>query len=175
MQLKDETGRERAIELLSERLVFEQASVALYDSVLERLRPRGGPYETVKAHLRRIREEKKSNEEFLAEELRILGGGQPSDHSLVLLEEWRSIAEALAEEDADPSRLFHALMLAEVYDSGGWELLLDLAARNEDVEAAQEFRQRLGEGQEHFLFVSRIVAKLSRSVPLDDAPMSAAP
>src|SRR4051812_2327590 len=126
MLLKDEDGRARAIELLSERLLFEQAAVALYDSVLERLGARGGPYEAVKAHLRRIREEKKANEEFLSDELRGLGGGQPSDHSLLLLEEWRGIAEALADEEADPSRLFHALMLAEVYDSGGWELLLDL-------------------------------------------------
>ena len=59
--------RSKVVDLLSERLAFERAAVRLYDSVLEKLEPREGPYSLAKTHLRRIREEEKAHEEWLEE------------------------------------------------------------------------------------------------------------
>jgi hypothetical protein len=163
-----ETDRARAIDLMSERLAFARAAVVLYDMVLERLRLRGGPYASVRGHLLVIREEKKAHEEWLEEQVRALGGDvDPTPGSALLLrDEWVSIVEVLTDE-VGPARLFQALLMTEVYDNGGWDQLVDLAAQADDEEAGDEFRQRLHEEQEHFLFVGRIVARLARNEILD--------
>jgi hypothetical protein len=169
MQTLGEANRAKAIELLSERLAFARASVELYDAVLLQLLGRGGPYATVRGHLRVIREEKKAQEEWLEEKLRALGGDvdRTPGRSLLLRTEWTNIVELL-NDDAQPARLFEALLMAEVYDSGGWEQLLELAGQACDEDAADEFRQRLHEEEEHFLFAGRIVAKFARGADLGD-------
>lgn len=172
MQMLGETNRAKAIELLSERLAFTRAAVSLYDAVLERLQSRGGPYATLRGHLRVIREEKKAQEEWLEETLRAFGGDtEQAPAGSPLPEEWTNILAGLS-EDAAPSRFFESLLAAEVYDSGGWERLLDLAQQACDDDAADEFRQRLHEEEEHFLFVGRIVARFARGPTLEDEASS---
>jgi hypothetical protein len=169
MQTLGEANRARAIELASERLAFSRAAVALYDAVLAGLRNREGPYASVRGHLRVIREEKKAHEEFLEDKVRSLGGDvdQTPGSEILLRDEWTAIV-AVLNDDEQPARLFEALMMAELYDSGGWEMLLELAEEACDEEAADEFRQRLHEDEEHFLFVGRIVARFARTGTLEE-------
>ena len=169
MRTVSRTHRSKVVELLIERLAFERATIKLYDTILEKLRPRGGPYASVKAHLRHIREEEKAHEDWLEEQLQTLGGDAhvETDRSLLVRREWRRIEED-AGGDQEPADLFHALLNAEVIDNAGWELLLELADRAHDGEAREAFQQRLHEEQEHLLFVSHIAAVFARSGVLDE-------
>ena len=151
--------RSKVIGLLGERLSFERASVRLYDAALERLQARGGPFEAVLAHLRRVREEEKSHEEWLEENLRLLGGAP---------DKVASPRRDLALGDPDPAQLFHLLLAEKISNLGGWEVLVELAERAQDGEARREFRQRLDEEQEHFRFLSRTAAIFTRSDLLDE-------
>jgi hypothetical protein len=169
MRTLGEANRAKAIELASERLAFSRAAVELYDAVMEKLSDREGPYASVRGHLRVIREEKKAQEEFLEEKVRSLGGSvdQTPGSELLLRTEWTSIV-AVLNDDEEPARLFESLLMAELYDSGGWEQLLALAEEACDAEAAGEFRQRLRQEEEHFLFVGRIVSRFARSATLEE-------
>jgi bacterioferritin (cytochrome b1) len=168
MRTVSRTHRSKVIELLSERLAFERASVKLYEAILQRLRPRGGPFESVQARLRLIREEEKSHQEWLEEQVRTLGGDPEleTDGSLLVRAEWRRIAED-SESDHEPARLFQALLNAELFDNAGWELLVELADRAQDEEARDAFLQRLHEEQEHLLFVSHLASVFARNEVLD--------
>jgi len=161
--------RSKVICLLAERLAFERAAVKLYDGVLERLRSRGGPYHTVQAHLRRIREEEKAHEEWLEEQLRQLGGetGPEGERLLEVRREARRREDVLL-GDPEPAQLFRQLLAAEVSDVGGWELLLEIAGRAQDDEARDAFQQRLHEEQEHFRFLCHIAAVFAGSEILDE-------
>jgi hypothetical protein len=170
MQTEGEINRGKAIELLSERLAFARVSVALYDTVLERLRQRGGPYDSVRGHLRLIREEKKGHQEWLEEKVGTLGGDTEQPGNSLLREEWANIVAGLG-EGTEPGPLFESLLTAEVSDNGGWEMLLELAERFADEEMTGEIRQMLHEEQEHFLFVGRFVARFARSRILDETPI----
>lgn len=164
------THRSRVIELLGERLAFERAAGKLYDAVLEKLRSRGGPFESVRARLRFIREEEKAHQEWLEEQVQSLGGDpdRETDGSLLLRAEWRLIAEE-TEGEHEPVELFQALLRAELLDNGGWEVLVELADRAQDEEARNALLQRLHEEQEHLLFVSHLVSVFARSELLDGA------
>jgi len=162
-----EIHRTQMIGLLGERLSSARAAVQLYQAALEAMKARGGPYQSVRAHLRLIHEEKKAHVEWLEEKLRALGAGveQAPAGPVAVIEVIAVLSEA-----ADPARLFESLLTAEVYDNGGWEMLLDLAVRSADDEMAEEIRQLLREEQEHFLFVGRMVARYTRGVALDETP-----
>ena len=163
------THRSKVISLLNERLAFERAALQIYGGVLEKLRSFGGPYQSVQARLRLIREEERAHEEWLQEQLRALGGGPDgeSDGLLRVKAESRRIEGAMMVEH-DPAALFRLLLGLEVSDVGGWELLLELADRAQDDEAREAFRQRLEEEQEHFRFVSHLAAVSTGSRILDE-------
>ena len=163
-----ETHRTRMIELLGERLAFERAAGKLYDAVLEKLHPRGGPFESVQARLRFMREEERAHQEWLEEQVRALGGDpeRETGGSLVLRGEWRRIAGEI-EGDQEPIQLFHALLRAELLDTGGWEVLVELAGSAQDEEAREALTQRLHEEQEHLLFVRHLVSVFAPVAVLD--------
>ena len=161
------THRHKVIELLSERLAFERAAVNLYQAVLGRLAGRGGPYESVKAHLRHICEEEKEHQEWLEGQLSALGDDGTPVGVLRIQGELRRMEEAVSGE-LEPAQLFRALLDAEAADNAGWELLVELAERAQDEEARDAFQQRLHEEQEHFLFASHIAAVFASSEILDE-------
>jgi bacterioferritin (cytochrome b1) len=158
--------RSRIIGLLAARLSFERASGRLYDSVLHRLRSRGGPYQMVLAHLRRIREEEREHEEWLDEQLHLLGEGLHVDEGVRGGEEPRM--DAVLRGDPEPAQLLRLLLEAEVADAGGWELLLEIAARAQDDEAREAFEQRLHEEQEHFRLLCHMAAVLTGNDIIDE-------
>ena len=59
--------------------------------------------------------------------------------------------------------LFHALLLAELADNAGWDLLHSLAGELGDSAAKKEFGKRLREEAEHLLFVRKVVQKFALS------------
>src|ERR1700687_5150541 len=161
--------REKVIGLLNERLAFERSAIELYDAVLEGLKPRGGPYATVRTHLRRIREEEKAHEEWLVEQVRALGGDPTVESNGFhrVQGQGRRARDDLAGAH-EPARLLHAPLDTEARDNAAWELRLELATRAQDEEACEAFAQRLHEEQEHLLMISHMAAVVARSEILDE-------
>jgi rubrerythrin len=155
----------RIIDLLAERLAFERSGVRLYDQILDRMREAPdenitGMLETMQKH----RGEEKEHEEWLEECIRKLGGdpNAETEHSRLVKQESKGVEEVV-EKDTMLPHLFHALLVAELADNAGWDLLHSLAGELGDSAAKKEFGKRLREEAEHLLFVRKVVQKFALS------------
>ena len=153
----------RVLDLLNERLVFERAGVRLYDKVLSRMRNSGDP--RIAALFERFeqnRDEEKEHEEWLEEQIRLLGGDAhtPTEHAVLVQTESEGI-ERVVRRDANVAHDLHALLTAELADNAGWDLLVQLAGELGDRSAKKEFKKRLHEEEKHLLAVREAVRELS--------------
>lgn len=169
-----QVNRPKLLELLSERLAYERAGVKLYDDILAKmamLSPDG--MERVAEQLRTIREQEVEHERWLSAQIRLLGGDpEMLTPRSQLVETEASGIEDVVEHDPELSHMMHALLMAELGDHAGWELLLELADFADDANARDEFAKRLHEEDRHLLFVQELVENMARREVLgQDHPM----
>lgn len=158
-------NRDKAIDLLSERLTFERAGVKLYDSIVEKIGRAADPLLMTRlGQLKEHRDQEKEHEEWLEAQIRALGGDAhaETDMSRLIAVESRGIEQIVLDGDMNPTHLFHALLTAELVDNSGWQLLLELADEADDSEARQAFRRRLHEEEDHLIFTRKVVERLTR-------------
>jgi len=166
----------RVIDLLNERLAFERAGVKLYDTILARMRS-DRRVERMVEQMKEHREQEKEHEEWLEEQIRALGGDAhtPSEKSILVQAESQGI-EHVIERDPQLPHDFHALLVAELADNAGWDLLVQLADEVGDRDAKKEFKKRLHEEEEHLLFVRKAVEQFAKEEILGEPQkMPAAP
>jgi ferritin-like protein len=157
--------RDKLIDLLAERREFERSSVGLYDAIIDKIRAmHDDGLDRLLATLEEHREQEREHEAWLADRIRGLGGDvdQKTDRVRMTEIESKGIREVVLDGDVDASRLFHALLAAELLDNEGWELLLELADEADDDEARGSFADRLHEEEEHLLFARRAVVAFAR-------------
>lgn len=162
---------DKVIDALTERLTFERAGVELYDTIAHNIERVGSPEDarllpTMRVH----RDHEKEHEEWLEQQIRELGGdahGQTELGELITMES--AGVQRVVMSDANVFHQLHALLIAELVDNAGWELLLELADDADDPDARRELRKRLHEEEEHLFFVRRAVAALARQNVLGKA------
>ena len=160
-----ETNREKVLDLLLARLAYERAGVKLYDTILARMRASGSQdVMRMEQEMAEYRDEEKEHEEWLEEQIRAAGGDAHGDSEMARLEETEaSGVEQIVLGGREPlSKMFHALLVAELGDNAGWDLLAQLAAEAGDHEAKRAFKKRLHDEEEHLLFVRRVVQRFAR-------------
>jgi len=168
MQKLAGTNVSRVIDLLNERLTFERSGVKLYDKILERMRT--DPQAALMVEqMQENRDEEKEHEEWLEKQIRALGGDarSPSEKSILVRAESQGI-EHVIERDAQLPHDFHALLIAELADNAGWDLLVQLADEVGDRDAKKEFKKRLHEEEEHLLFVRHAVEQFAKDEVLGE-------
>ncbi len=166
MQKLAQTNKDKAIDLLNERLTFERAGVRLYDSIIEKVGRAADPsLQGLIGPLREHRNEEKEHEEWLEEQIRALGGDAhaETDMSRLITLESRGLEQVVLDGDQNPGHLFHALLTAELVDNSGWQLLLELADEADDGEAREAFQKRLHEEADHLLLTRQVVERLTRT------------
>ncbi|WP_437683873.1 DUF892 family protein [Sorangium sp. So ce131] len=166
MQRLAQGNKDKAIDLLNERLTFERASVRLYDSMLEKVGRAADPeLQGSLGQLRQHRDQEKEHEEWLEAQIRALGGDAhaETERSRLIALESQGLEKVVLDGDQNPAHLFHALLTAELVDNAGWQLLLELADEADDDEAREAFRRRLHEEEEHLIFTREIVERLTRT------------
>jgi bacterioferritin (cytochrome b1) len=154
----------KVIDLLSERLAFERASVKLYDTLIARVRAcDDAGLRALASDLERHREQEKEHEEWLEEQIRALGGDAqlPTERSLLADTESEGV-ERVIRRDRKIAHDFHALLTAELADNAGWELLAQIAAEMGDEVAQAEFERRLQHEVEHLALVRRTLLALTK-------------
>jgi bacterioferritin (cytochrome b1) len=156
---------EKVIDLLTERLTFERASVKLYDAVIDKM-----TVSTVDGvadmldQMREQRDQENEHVEWLEECVRELGGDAHGETEMasVVMRESRGIEDIILDGDNDIFHLFHALLTAELADNWGWDLLVSLADEAGDRDAKKAFKKRLHEEEEHLAYMRRAVERLAR-------------
>lgn len=159
-----ERNRDKVIDLLNERLVFERAGVKLYDAIVQNMQKSKNPevgrmLPTMKEH----RGHEKEHEEWLEEQIRSLGGdahGHTEMGDLITVES--AGIERVVTTDQDLVHQLHGLLTAELVDNAGWELLLELADEAGDDAARREMRKRAHHEEEHLIFVRRAIVAFAR-------------
>ena len=159
-----EHDKEKLIDLLSERLAFERTSVKLYDAIIEKLEMSNDERAlAIIDELRVQRDQEQEHAEWLAEEIRALGGDPRVTTQLaeLALRESKGIEEVILDGDDQLPHLLHGLLAAELTDNAGWDLLLALADEAGDREAKRQFKKRMHEEQDHLAFVHLAVRRLA--------------
>ena len=166
----------KIIDLLSERLTFERSGVKLYDTLLSRLRLVRDPVlEPLLEKLERFRDEEKEHEEWLEEQIRALGGDPSAVTEQAILVQTESEGiERVVRRDQNVPHDFHALLIAELADNAGWDLLVEIADELGDSKAKRQFRKRLREEEEHLLFVRKTLLDLTSKEVSEPAPAAPA-
>jgi bacterioferritin (cytochrome b1) len=169
-------NKDKVIDLLNERLVFERSVVKLYDAILANMAGSNVPeIARMAPEMKEHRDQEKEHEEWLEEQIRALGGSAHQRTEMSdLIEAESSGVEKVVTSDKNLVHQMHALLTAELVDNAGWELLLELADDADDRDARREFRRRLHEEEEHLHFVRRaVIAFQRRSVLGQSTPLPA--
>ena len=165
-----EHNLEKALDLLNERLAFERAGVQFYDRILDVMR--GSKDDNVQQmipQMKKHRDQEKEHEEWLESQIRSLGGdAHKTTEHVALVETESSGIKAIIDGDYQLPHLFHALLLAELTDNAGWQLLLDLADRAGDDDAREQFKKRLHHEEEHVILMRDAVASFARKEVLGE-------
>ena len=171
MQALVDKHKDRVIDLLTERLTFERAGVRLYDAILGKMRHSDDEaIGRMISQMQEHRDQEKEHEEWLEEQIRALGGDAHAmtDRARLVEVESEGLEKVILDGDPEIPHLFHALLAAELSDGAGWDLLVQLARRAGDDQAAEEFSLRLDDEREHLVFVRRAVESFARRDLLDE-------
>lgn len=159
-----EKNPDKVFDLLNERLTFERAGVKFYDRILEVMR--ADPNDNIQRMLKEMqehRDEEKEHEEWLEAQIRACGrdAHAETEKSRQVTRESKGIEDVVMSE-AELPKLFHALLVAELADNAGWDLLVELADDAGDSEAKREFKKRLAHEAQHMTFVRKAVERFSQ-------------
>ncbi len=154
-------NREKLVDTLSERWLFEKRSIELYDAVIDKLERHGHHAEG--RQLRRYREQEEEHCRLLESYIEKLGGSTthatPSQRPVEL--EARAF-QAIVGEARGPAQLLHVILAAELEDNASWELLIGLAQEAGAHELIDAFDHAMRQEREHLSGVKALVAEQAR-------------
>ncbi len=161
---------------MGERLAFERTGTRLYDALIvkyETLAAEGGvpPMPGALANtsedpsdtLQRIREEEHAHFLMLSDVMRSMGADPTAQTPCADVAATASMG--LMQVVTDPrttlAQSLNAILIAELADNAGWELLIALAQKAGKSEMADEFARALAQEDEHVLTIKSWVAALA--------------
>lgn len=146
------------IDKLGERLGFERTGVRLYEAALLKFDVHGtwdgGPS---RDQLEKLHRDEMAHFVLVREALEQLGADPTAVTPCADLISVASkgIPEVLVDPRTNLVQCLDALLVAELTDNAGWELLIELAQGLGQTDLAEQFEQALGVEAEHLLLVRR--------------------
>lgn len=154
-------NREKLLDKLCERWLFEKNIVGLYDRVLDKLERHGHRDEA--RQLRRFREQEFEHQNLLEAYIERSGGHTSTATPSQIPVRLASRAyETIAAEARSPAQLLHVILSAELEDNVGWELLIGLATEAGAREFIDAFDTALRQENEHLEVIKSLVAEHTR-------------
>jgi rubrerythrin len=145
------------IDKLGERLAFERSGVRIYQALLSKLESGPLPGGPTTQELLHIQEEELSHYELVKSSIESLGGDPtavtPSADITGVLS--CGIPQVLADPRTTLRQGLDAVLVAELTDNDGWQLLIKLCDELEEKELAEQFREALRSEAEHLANVRR--------------------
>ncbi|MCE1191304.1 MAG: ferritin-like domain-containing protein [Acidovorax sp.] len=169
------------LDKLGERLAFERSGTRLYDALMCKydtlaeegeVPPLAVPLdaggEDVPSTLQRIRNEEHQHFQMLTEAVRALGGDPTAQTPCADVGATASmgILQVVTDPRTTLAQSLNALLMAELADNAGWELLIALADEAGEDDLVQQFQRALAEEQEHLVTIkSWLTALVSSPTP----------
>lgn len=154
------TGREPQIFLdkLGERLAFERTGTRLYDALIAKFEALGDSGASVRLEdLQKIRADEARHFAIVADAIESLGGDPTAETPSADLAGVESLGlmQVLTDPRTSFAQSLHAILLAEMADHAGWEMLIALADENQQGSLITEFTTALSEEREHLELVQQ--------------------
>lgn len=152
------------LDKLGERLAFERMGARLYDLLIVKLEASGGfAGGPRRGDLERIRDEELEHFGMLSQTIGSHGGDPTAITPAANLAAVESIGlvQALSDPRTSLADGLHTLLVAELVDEDGWQLLFEVASQLGDHDLAERFERALDQEQDH---LDRIRAWIERDV-----------
>jgi hypothetical protein len=149
---------------LHKRLAFERAGVRLYDALISKHQGSAFPEKLPSLEiLRRFREEEAQHFRLIAGTLRELGGDPTAITPAADVTATASLGwvQVMTDPRTTFAQCLEVILMAELVDNDGWEVLIQLAEAGKLTEVATQFRQALLEEAEHLVAVRAWVKQLT--------------
>lgn len=147
------------IDKLGERLAFERTGTRLYEMMLAKCREidTSAVDPDVLGRLSHFRDEEAEHFAMVDEAMRSIGADPTAmtpcaDVSAVAS---MGVLQVIADPRTNLPQCLNALLMAEMTDNAGWELLIKLAAETGHTEMAENFRQALVQEEEHMATIKQ--------------------
>jgi len=140
------------MEKLGERLIFERAGARLYEALLSKLDAygsfEGGPE---RDDLEEIRSEEHEHFLMVREAITDLGGdpAQPTPSASLAELTTRGVQAVIQNPRVDLRQSLEAILVVELTDSAGWDLLISIAESVGRIPLAESFKKALQSEAEH--------------------------
>ena len=152
------------IDKLAERLAFERSGVRLYEALLAKLQSKASKVPGVsEQRLREIHDQEADHFAMLVDCMQTLGAdptAQTPSADLVGVESM-GLMQEITDARTTFAQSLHAILVAELTDVDGWDVLIALAEQVGQQDMAQRFRTALQTEQDHLDQVRTWVAELT--------------
>ena len=148
-----QAGRELLLDRLGERLAVERLCARLYDALINKSWESRDARAPDIRELARMRDEELSHATVLGAWIRRLGGdpAKETPSACAALTALRGVQQVVGDPRASVAHSMGAALAAELMDNSGWELLIDLAARLDELEMVEAFHRPAAREQEHLV------------------------
>jgi rubrerythrin len=154
------------VDKIAERLAFERTGVRLYEALITKRALKDSEVSAVSAaRLGEIHKDEMEHFAMLVEALQALGAdptAQTPCADLVGVES-AGLVQAITDARTTFAQSLHAILLAELADNEGWEMLIELAELEGNRDLANRFRAALEVEEEHLTQVRTWLRELERA------------
>lgn len=145
------------LDKLGERLAFERTGTRLYDALIDKVDAldKAGKASVPLPILIQIREEEAQHFALVAKAIQSLGGDPTVQTPCADLAgiESAGLLQAVTDPRTTVAQALHAVLIAEMADNNGWELLIALAESQNHDQIAADFTAALENERDHLRFV----------------------
>lgn len=172
------------LDLLGERLAFERTGARLYEALLCKLDVANGhPGGPTREELSRIHDQEVEHFHLLCDAIERLGGDSTvvTPSADVMGVAASGLLQVLGDARTTLNEGLKAILIAELADSDGWQVLTEMAERLGEAELAVSFQRAYDDEEEHLASVRTWLARalegeagLAAEEPMLEAEASAA-
>lgn len=148
------------VDKLGERLAFERSGVRLYDALITKCE--NSTLDIDVDRLRHYRREEAEHFKMLEEVMRSIGADPTAvtPGADVMAVASMGLFQVMSDPRTTPSQALEAILVAELTDNDGWELLIELVREAGLDEVEQRFRQALLQEEQHLHGIRSMVQEL---------------
>jgi hypothetical protein len=173
------TGNEPTLlmDKLGERLAFERTGTRLYDALIDKFQAtQDGTTSMTLADLQQIREDEWRHFSMVANAMESMGGDPTAQTPCadVAGVESLGLIQVISDPRTTMAQSLHAILVAEMTDNNGWEMLIAVAEENGQASMVPDFSQALEQERLHLQKVqswfeeATIGKMISSGVVIDD-------
>lgn len=144
------------LDKLGERLAFERTGTRLYDALITKFETlQDGSTSMTLADLQKIRQDEARHFAIVADAIETLGGDPTSQTPCADLVgvESMGLMQAVCDPRTTIAQSLHAVLVAEMTDNAGWEMLIALAEDQKQRSLITDFSVALDEERAHLMQV----------------------